>query len=65
MSLSTCRVKSDSIQKNHVLVVLGKKDEKGWGVGVCGGGGRGMRGSQVENKCDFSSHCKEAMSLAR
>ena len=63
MSVSrfTCTVQSDSLQENHMLVVLGKEDGK---VGVCvfvyncgmtvtggtpGGGdeGRGMGGSKT------------------
>ena len=33
MSVSTCRAQSDSMQENHMFVVLGKGDGKGGGEG--------------------------------
>ena len=57
VSMSTCRAQSDSMQKNPMLVALGKdemilKKKGGDGMTIRGGRsggedeGRGMRGSQ-------------------
>ena len=69
-SVSTCRVQSDSMQENPMLVGLDKEDGKGWGggggergmtlrKGRHGGGneGRGCWDHNVENNCDFSWCC--------
>ena len=75
MSISTYRAQSDSMQEIPMLIVLGKEDEKGRGMG--GGWGecdnkgmkiwgreRGEGEDTVENKCDFSCRRKEARSFA-
>ena len=56
MSISTGRAQSDSMQENHMLVVLGKDG---------GGGGVWDEGiTKLKIKCDFSCCQEEAMLFA-